>query len=801
MQKIRTAAVIGSGIMGGGIAALLAGAGINTLLLDIVPRDLSDQEQPDPKARNAIVNAGLKTVQKAKPPLFMHPRDVERITVGNLEDDFDKLRDCDWIVEVIVENLEVKRSLFQKIERIRSPQTIVSTNTSGIPLSKISEGMSDEFCQYFLGTHFFNPVRYMKLLEIIPGKKTLPDVLALMARFGEKTLGKGIVWAKDTPNFIGNRVGVHGIVAAMHRLEEMGISISEADALFGPVLGRPKTALFKTCDLVGLDTMVFVAANTYKMAPQDEQRDLFKVPQFVQAMVEKKLLGNKSGSGFYLKEKGADGKPVRQVIDPQSLEYGPIAKPEFPSLTLAKAAKTLPQKIQAVVYGDDPGAKFAWRVLAENLIYAANRIPEIADSVVEIDNAMRWGYNFELGPFETWDAIGVEKAAATMTADGMTVPEKVQKMLAAGHESFYRFQEGQRYYYDFATEAYRPVETSAAVISLAGLKSAGATVKSCKAASLVDLGEGVFCVEFHTKMNVIKAETVDFMVEALDFVGQNGVGMVIGNQAGGVPGAFSAGADLKFMGGLALAGRFDDMTAFVAKGQSLMQQTRYADFPVVAAPYGLTFGGACELCLGAVDKIVAHADLFMGLVEVGVGLIPAGGGCLNLWKKTIATIPEAVTINDYARFFEPVLMTIAQAKVSSSAADARTLGFLGAADRIVFNRDYLVGEAKKEVLKMADDGYVPSPKRKLRVLGQPAMGLVRSQVYNMQQGGYISEYDAYLAEKIAYVISGGDVAANAEVEEEAILALEREAFVGLWKQTKTQARIRHMLETGRPLRN
>jgi len=786
---IKTAGVIGSGIMGGGIAALLASAGIKTLLLDIVPSDIPNDKENDPKSRNRIVQAGLDAVLNAKPALLMQKRDAARIQIGNLEDDFDRLADCDWIVEVVVENLGVKQDLLKRLETVRKPGAIVSTNTSGIPLAKMAVGRSDDFRQHFLGTHFFNPVRYMKLLEIIPGEDTLPEIVTFMAQFGEKRLGKGIVMAKDTPNFVGNRIGVQGIIRAMQLMEADGLTIPEVDTLFGPAMGRPKTAFFKTADLVGLDTLVHVADNTFDLIPDDERRDTFKVPDFINEMVKKKLLGNKTKAGFYKKDLTPEWKTIRKVIDPVTFEYEEYQWPTFPCLDAAKKVKTLPEKIRSIVYADDKGGRYAWKVLSENLIYAANRIPEIADTIVEIDNAMKWGFIFNLGPFETWDAIGVEKSVAKMETDGLTVPEPVKQMLAAGYDTFYKDKNGRNFYYDFAAASYQPMAVSAEAVSLHSLKASGNVVKSCRSASLVDLGEDVFCVEFHTKMNVLNGEIIDFIADVTDYIEQNGIGLVIGNQAGGMPGAFSAGADLQFMGEMAQAGKWNEMDAFLKKGQDGLQRARYASFPVVAAPYGLTLGGGCEICLGAADKLVAHAELYMGQVEIGVGLLPAGGGCLNLWKKMTENIPAPVKLSDYAPFFLPTFMNIAMAKVSTSAADARANGFLGPKDRIVFNRDHLIGEAKKEVIEMADDGYAPPVKQPIRVLGSAAQGMVNAEIHNMKAAGFVSEHDALLAKRIAFVISGGDVRTNAKVDEDVILKLEREAFIDFWKEEKTVARV------------
>jgi len=762
-RKIRSAAVIGSGVMGGGIAALLAGAGVKTLLLDIVPFDLKDDEKNDPAARNRLAKAGLDTVLMSMPSLLMQRKDVDLISIGNLEDDFDKLADCDWIVEVVVENLKIKKDLFKRIEPVRKKGSIVSSNTSGIPLKAMSEGLSSEFRQHFLGTHFFNPVRYMKLLEIIAGKETLPEIVEFMADYGERILGKGIVWAKDTPNFVGNRIGVQGMVKAMQLMLEDGLTIPEVDALFGPVMGRPKTAMFKTSDLVGLDTMGHVAKNTYDLVKDDEARESFVIPEFVDKMIEKNLLGKKTQSGFYKTDLTPEWKKIRKVINPATLEYAEYEPPDFPCLAEAKKAGTLPEKIKAILYGEDKGAKFAWKAVADNLIYAANRIPEISDTIVDIDNAMKWGFNFEMGPFEAWDAIGVKESVKKMEKEGLKVPGLVTGMLESGCASFYKSKNGKVFFYDFKSNDYRELVVSKNIISLKALRGADKVVKTCASASLIDIGDGVFCCEFHTKMNALNGEIIDFIGDTLDYIDENGVGLVIGNQAGGMPGAFSAGADLAFILDLAKGKKYSEIESFLKKGQSGIQKGRYAPFPVVAAPYGMTLGGGCETCLGA-DRIVAHAELYMGLVEIGVGLLPAGGGCLNLWKKFTDTIPEAVTDVDLAKYFVPAFMAIAMAKVSMSAAEARANGFLGPKDRIVFNRDYLIGEAKKEVLKMLDEGYAPPVKRKIKVFGESAQGMINAEIFNMVSAKFVSEHDAFLAKRIAYVLSGGEVRANSEVD-------------------------------------
>jgi 3-hydroxyacyl-CoA dehydrogenase len=800
MRRIEKAAVIGSGIMGGGIAALLASAGIPTLLLDIVPFDLKEEEKNDPKARNRIVQAGLDAAIKAKPPLFMDKKnDPALISIGNLEDDIDKLSDCDWICEVVVERLDIKQDLFKKVDNVRRKGTVVSSNTSGIPLNQMTKDLSEDMRLHFLGTHFFNPVRHMHLLEIIPGPDTLPDVLNFMADFGERFLGKGIVWAKDTPNFIGNRIGVQGIGKAMHAMLEHGLSIHEADAIFGPPMGRPKTAIFKTSDLVGLDTMKHVADNCYNNCPNDEMRDIMALPQFVKTMVEEKnLLGNKTKAGFYTKEVTPEWKTIRKVINPETLEYEEYGKADFPCLQEAKKKESLSEKMRAIVYGDDKGAKYAWDVVSSSLVYSANRIPEISDTLVDIDNAMKWGYNWELGPFETWDAIGVKESVEKMEKDGMTVPENVKEMLSSGAETFYKLDGGTKLFFDFSTNNYKPVPMNDKQIILADLKANNKVVKSCASSSLIDLGDGVFNLEFHTKMNALNYEMIKFMTEAREYVKENGVGMVIANQASGIPPAFSAGADLSYMLGCARDGNFQELNDFIKAAHEGIIASKYAPFPVIAAPNGLALGGGCEICMSS-DKIVASADLFMGLVEIGAGLLPGGGGMMHLWRNFIESKPSVATLTDYSGYFIQPYMHVAQAKVSNSAAEARNSGFLRPTDRIVFNKDLLIGEAKKEVLKMVDDGYVPPRKRKLPVFGREAFGMIASNMLNMRLGGYITPHMEFIATKIAYCMSGGDVPAGTEVSEEYLLGLEREAFVELWKTENTQKMAEHMMKTGKPL--
>ncbi|MBT3312191.1 MAG: 3-hydroxyacyl-CoA dehydrogenase/enoyl-CoA hydratase family protein [Desulfobacterales bacterium] len=798
VRKIRQASVIGSGIMGGGIAALLASTGIKTLLMDIVPFDLKDEEKDKPAARNKIVAAGFQGVLKSKPALLMSKKDAAKISIGNLEDDFDKLADCDLIVEVVIENVKIKQDLLKRIEGIRKPTAIVTTNTSGIPLKVMTEGLSNEFKQHFCGTHFFNPVRYMHLLELIPGEETLPEVLDFISQFGEKYLGKGIVWAKDTPAFIGNRIGLQGMGKILSAVKDAGLTFPEADALLGPAIGRPKTATFKTTDMVGLDTMQHVMKNNYDLCKDDEDRDLLILPDFITQMIEKNLLGLKTGAGFYKKEKTPEGKKVTKVLNTETWEYEAFDPPSFPCLDAAKKESSVEGKIKAIVNSDDKGGDFIWTCLSNMLIYSANRIPEISDTIVDIDNALKWGNNHKLGPFEVWDAIGVKESVERMEKEGQKVPEAVKKMVEGGNTAFYKAEGGKNLFFDLVAQEYKEVSVSDNIISLPLVKKDSTkVVLSNDSASLIDLGDGVFCCEFHTKMNAMNQDLSDIMTQSIDYVDENGVGLVIGNQGE----AFSAGADISFILGKIKAGDFDFIDDFIKKGQDGIQKARYSSFPIVAAPFGMTLGGGAELCIGAADRIVAHAELYIGLVEMGVGLVPAGTGCMNIWKRFVSQIPDAVGSVDLLSYFVAAFQNIAQAKVSTSAAEARENGFLGPKDRIVFNRDALIGEAKKEVLKMVDEGYVPQERKPIRVFGDAAHGVMNAQLYNMLQGRFMSEHDAFVARKIVHIISGGEVRVNSEIDEQVILNLERQAFVDLLKTEKTVARIEHMLKTGKPLRN
>ncbi|MCP4129524.1 MAG: 3-hydroxyacyl-CoA dehydrogenase/enoyl-CoA hydratase family protein [bacterium] len=803
MRRIEKVAVIGSGIMGGGIAALCAGAGVRTLLLDIVPFDLTDEEKKDPTARNRMVKGGLDAQLKSKPPAFFDKKaDLDLLETGNLDDDFEKIADCDLIVEVIVENLKIKQDLFARIEKVMKPGAIIASNTSGLPLSAMAEGRSQQFKENFLIMHFFNPVRYMKLLELVADDNTSKEVCDFIEGWGEKILGKGIVWAKDTPNFIGNRIGVGLIGEAFQLMDTEDITIPEFDAVFGPAFGMPNTAVFALGDLVGLDTLDHLMENSYELLPNDERREIYKKPAFFSKMIEAGCLGNKTKDkgGFYKKEVDpATWKKISKVLDVKTGEYVVFNKKEKPEIaSKAKKCETLAETQNMLLFSDDKFSKIAWKLAARCFAYAANRVPEISDTIVGIDNAMRWGYALECGPFESWDNVGVKKVCDKMEADGLPVPENVKAMLAGGNESFYRVQNGKKQFFDFTSNSYQDVKVSENCIFLADLRADNKKVSGNDSASLIDLGDGVFNIEFHSKMNALNKNMLDFMKEASTYVEKNGIGVVIGNQAPGMPGAFSAGGDLSYMLELAKAGKFDEIDTFIKGVHEGIMGVKYAPIPIVAAPYGMTLGGGCEICLAA-DKIVAHADLYMGLVELGAGLVPGGCGMIHLWQRYMDSVPKTVKLADYGAYLIPAFQMVAQAKVSMSAAEARRNGYLRSTDRIIMNKDSLIGEAKKEVLKLVDDGYNPPAKRKVPVMGQAAQGMIWAEMNNMSIGGFVPKHMETIAKEAVYCMTGGEAMQGQLVSEDYLCQLEREAFVRLWKTEETQKMAEHIMKTGKPL--
>lgn len=791
--KIEKVAVIGSGVMGSGITAHLVNIGIPTYMLDIVPKELTKEEESKgltlehPAVRNRIVNNAVQKLLKQKPAPLTSPKNLALLTVGNLEDDLDKLKEVDWIIEVVVENLEVKRNLFEKIEQVRKPGTIVSSNTSGISVNKMVEGRSEEFKNHFLGTHFFNPPRYLKLLEIIPTEHTSPEVLSFMKTFAEDVLGKGVVIGKDTPNFVANRIGTYGLHITLHEMLKRGYSVGEVDSVTGPLIGRPKSATFRTLDVVGLDTFIHVAKTVYDQTTGEEQK-VFEVPEIIHKLVERGALGAKSGQGFYVKK----GKEIYE-IDPNTLEYVPQKKLQAPSIELAKQTKGLDNRLKTLVYANDRAGELLWNIFAPTLIYSAELNGIIADNIVEIDNAMKWGFGWSQGPFEMWDAIGVEKSVKRMEEEGRTIPSFVKKLLEKGYESFYKEIDGQLAF--FNGEEYEVIPVNEKAIDLKRYKKKHGVLKSNSGASLIDIGDGILLLEFHSKSNAIGLDIIQMINYAIDEVEANYKGLVIGNQGKN----FCVGANL----GMILMEAQDDnifeLDYVVRAFQKTMRRIKYSKKPVVAAPFGMTLGGGAEVCLPAA-RIQASMETYMGLVEVGVGLIPGGGGNLALYEKTLENLPNGVEI-DLQAVANKVFETIAMAKVSTSAEEARENNFLNKQDGISVNPDHLIYDAKQVALQLYESGYKPPVKKKIKVAGAPGYATLLLAAQNLHTGGYISDHDLKIAKKLAFVIAGGLVPYGTEVPEEYLLNLERQAFLELVADQKSQQRMQHMLVTGKPLRN
>jgi 3-hydroxyacyl-CoA dehydrogenase len=803
MLRIEKAAVLGAGTMGAQIAAHLANAGVPVVLLDIVPRELTADEQAkgltleSKQVRNRIAQAGLEAAKKAKPAAFFTPEKAALVSVGNFDDDMKRLQDCDLIIEAVVENLEIKRQLYEQVEQHRKPGSVIGSNTSGIPIHNLAEGRSEDFRAHFLGVHFFNPPRYLHLVELIRTEWTKPEVSCALFGFLDQRLGKGVVTAKDRPNFIANRIGTFGALVTMKTMLEDGYSIEEVDKMTGVSIGRPKSATFRTFDLVGLDVFGHVIKNLYENLPEDDEREVFVAPEFLTQMIGRGILGNKTKGGFYKRQKGEGEKQEIWTLDAASLEYRPSQKVKLPPLDMAKNIENTGERIKALVWGKDRTGAFLWKTFSRTLRYAANRIPEIADTVVEIDRAMKWGFNWELGAFETWDAIGVEKSVARMKEEGQSVPANVQQMLDAGAKSFYKEENGQKFYFDFASGSYLPLAETPGVIILKSVKDRTGVVKKNAGASLIDIGDGVACFEFHSKMNAIGGDTLQMLKQSLAEVEKNFVGMVVGNQ--GVN--FSVGANLMLLLLEAQEENWEDIGMIVRAFQNATMSLRYSPKPVVVAPFQMTFGGGCEMALHA-DRVRAAAETYMGLVEVGVGLIPAGGGTKEMAVRVLDSIPKGVDDADPFPFVKRAFETIALAKVATSAEEARSLGFLSADDSISMNSDRLIADAKQEVLSLAATGYVaPQQRTDILALGLPALSTLKLGIHQMVRGGFISEYDALIGTKLARILTGGDLNHPTRVSEQYLLDLEREAFLSLCGERKTQERIGHMLKSGKPLRN
>jgi 3-hydroxyacyl-CoA dehydrogenase len=803
MIRFEKAAVLGAGTMGAQIAAHLANAGIPTLLLDIAPGELTPEERAkglaldSKEVRDRIARAGLEAAKKARPAAFFNADAAALVSVGNFDDDLPRIKDCDIIVEAVVENLEIKRRLFERVEKYRRPGSVVATNTSGIPVRQIAEGFSEDFRAHFLGAHFFNPPRYLHLVELIRTEWTKPEVSCSVFGFLDQRLGKGVVVAKDRPNFIANRVGTFGALVTLRALAEDDYTVEEVDRMTGPALGRPKSATFRTFDIVGLDVLAHVARNLYEAVPEDEEREAYRLPEFVERMVERRLLGDKTKGGFYQKRKGEGEKKDIWTLDMASLEYRPQQKVKLPSLDAAKNIEDTRARIKSLAWGKDRTGAFLWKTMSSVFAYAANRVPEIADTVVEVDRAMRWGFGWELGVFETWDAVGVEKSVARMKDEGRAIPENIRRMLDAGATSFYKSEDGQQFYFDFASEKYVPVSEPPGVIVLKSVKDRAGVIKRNAGASLLDIGDGVACLEFHSKMNSIGGDTLQMLKFALSEVERNFLGLVVGNQGQN----FSVGANLMLVLLGAQEEEWDEIDLGVRAFQQATMSLRYSAKPVVVAPFQLTFGGGCEMTLHA-DRARAAAETYIGLVEVGVGLIPAGGGTKEMLVRALDSIPAGVAEADPFPFVKRAFETIALAKVATSAAEARGFGFLREEDSFSMNADRLIADAKQEVLALASVGYTqPRQRADVLALGNSALATFKLGIHQLKRGGFISDYDALIGEKLARVLTGGDLNHETRVSEQYILDLEREAFLSLCGQRQTQERIAHMLKTGKPLRN
>lgn len=791
---IRKAAVIGSGVMGSGIAAHLANIGIPTLLLDIVPRELTQEEEAKgltlevPSVRNRFAAGAVQKLLKQKPAPLTTKKSLNLISIGNLEDDLERLKEVDWIIEVVVENLDIKKSLYEKIDAVRKPGSIVSSNTSGISINAMAAGRSEDFKKHFLGTHFFNPPRYLKLLEVIPAQDTLPEVVEFMQQFGENRLGKGVVLAKDTPNFVGNRIGTYGLLITLQVMKEKGYSVGEVDSVTGPLIGRPKSATLRTLDVVGLDTFVHVAKNVYDHTTGEEQK-VFEVPEYLQKMVDNGWLGAKSGQGFFLKK----GKEITE-LNLETFEYEPLKKLKTPSIEIAKQQKGLAAKVKTLTYAKDRTGELLWSIFAPTLIYSAQLIGEIADDIVAIDNAMKWGFGWAQGPFEIWDAIGVKESVEKMQAEGYEIPAFTKALLDQGYSTFYSEVDGELAYFD-GTE-YKAVPFNEKAVDLKRYKKKHGVLKSNSSASLIDFGDQVLLLEFHSKSNALGLDIMQILNYGMDLLENSDYkGMVIGNQGKN----FSVGANLAMILMEAQDDNIFELDHIVNTFQQGTLRIKYSDKPIVTAPFAMTLGGGAEVCLPSAH-IQASMETYLGLVEVGVGLIPGGGGNKELYMKHLKGLPTGVEV-DLQTVANKVFESIAMAKVSTSGEEARENNFLDFADGVSVNPDHQLYDAKQAVLALSAAGYKPPVREKVPVVGEPGYATLLLGAQNLLQSGYISEHDLHIAKKLAYVIAGGNVPYGTLVDEQYLLNLEREAFISLVQHPKSQARMQHMLMKGKPLRN
>ena len=799
-RRIKKIAIIGSGIMGSGIACHFANIGVDVLLLDIVPRELNDKEKAkgltleDKAVRNRLVNDALIASIKSKPAPLYHNSFKNRITTGNLEDDIAKVKDVDWIMEVVVERLDIKQQVFEKLEKYRTPGTLITSNTSGIPIKFMSEGRSEDFQKHFCGTHFFNPARYLKLFEIIPGPKTDASVLKFLNGYGEQFLGKTSVVAKDTPAFIGNRIGIFSIMSLFHAVKEMDLTIEEVDKLSGPVIGRPKSATFRTVDVVGLDTLVHVANGIKENCPEDECNALFTLPDFINTMMENKWLGSKTKQGFYKKSVSADGKKEILSLDLNTLEYRQKQRAKFATLELTKTIDKVVDRFKVLVKGKDKAGEFYRKSFAALFAYVSNRIPEITDDLYKIDDAMKAGFGWEDGPFQIWDAIGVEAGIEMMKAEGLEPNAWVNDMLASGSTSFYTVKDGATYAYDIPKKTQEKIPGQDSFIILDNIRKTSEVFKN-SGVVVEDLGDGILNVEFQSKMNTIGGDVLAGLNKAIDLAEKDYAGLVVGNQAAN----FSVGANIGMIFMMAAEQEYDELNMAIKYFQDTMMRMRYSSIPTVAAPHGMALGGGCELSMHA-DKVVAAAETYIGLVEFGVGVIPGGGGSKEMTLRAQDTFKKGdVELNTLQEYF----LTIGMAKVATSAYEAFDLGILQKGkDIVVVNKDRQIATAKAHAKLMADAGYTQPVKRKdIKVLGKQALSMFLVGTDSMQASHYISEHDKKIANKLAYVMAGGDLSEPTLVTEQYLLDLEREAFLSLCTERKTLERIQHMLTKGKPLRN
>ena len=801
MRRIKKVAILGSGVMGSRIACHFANIGIDVLLLDIVPNELSAKEiakgisTENEIFKNRIVNEALNSSIKSNPSPIYLKSNTQLITTGNFNDDMSKIAECDWTIEVVIENLNIKKEVFNNVEKYRKQGTLITSNTSGIPISMMLEGRSDDFQKYFCGTHFFNPPRYLKLLEIIPTKKTDQSVVDFLMNYGDKFLGKTTVLCKDTPAFIANRIGVFGIMDLFHTVEEMGLTIGEVDKLTGPNLGRPKSATFRTCDVVGLDTLVKVANGVEANCPNDEARATFKIPSYINKMVENGWLGSKSKQGFYKKSKDENGNKSILELNLKTLEYGTKSKINFATLELAKQEEKLENRIKILANGKDKAGEFYRKTFTNLFVYVSNRIPEISDELYRIDQAMSSGFGWNLGPFELWDAIGLKKALVLMEISKVSPAPWIIEMIEFGHESFYKVERGTKKYYDIETKSYKSIPGTEEFTILDNVRANNVVWKN-SGTSVLDLGDGILNIEFHSKMNTMGGDVLQGIQKGIDIAEQDGWnGVVIANQGEN----FSVGANLGMVFMLAIEQEYDELDFAIRSFQKTMMRVRYSDIPVIVAPHGMALGGGCEIALHA-DKVVAAAETYTGLVEIGAGVIPGGGGTKEFaLRLSDATFEGDIELPGLKKAF----LTIGMAKVSTSAAEAIDIGYYNKGrDKFVLNQNRLISEAKNSALELANSGYTrPSERKDIRVLGRQGLGMVYAGANTMHSGKFISKHDKLISEKLGYVLCGGDLTSQTKVSEQYLLDLERQAFLSLLGENKTLERIQSLLKTGKPLRN